>query len=527
MGVPQLQAQVVQRGGRDVLLSAVPFGLRNIGELHIAMEGEWLGHPQGAFKFDRDTFAAMVDRFEAQANPLPIDYEHNSFPEPGMPADTRAAGWIQRLEQRDGKSGAELWAVVEWTDAAAKMIRSGEYKFCSPAFALESTDRKTADDVGPELKNVALTNLPFLDGQTPIKLSFVAANKAANTKRASDVSVSIGNFGWVPNAGTPVLIKQPHDPSHQKGSIDSVSTDVAIAVKLEDGTVHRWYTMAELEIDQASATQGLPTVMPMSNQGRRPINLKDPATMAEESETAPAMSAEEMAMSQMLTAMIDALAEALGVDRAAAVAALDENTDAIAGLLRQRLDSDGMPQEEPTEMADEPKEEPKTASDNPEKRAEDIEARALANDVKILASRVAELTAEQKKLKAKQDAEDTQRKADKSAADTKRVDDMIACGALLDTEKEDALWMLSQDVTRFERMYGNRQGKDKPVPIGVKQASDELVDPEKATTADLTEDEKGTYRWLLRQKWSPEKAVKKVIEYRNKRSANSGAAKVG
>lgn len=438
MGVPQLQAQVVQRGGRDVLLSAVPFNLRNVGELHIAMEGEWQGHPQGAFRFNRDVFEQMVARFEAQANPLPIDYEHKSFDESNP--DTRAAGWIQRLELRDGKQGAELWAVVEWTDAAAKMIRSGEYKYCSPAFALESVDRKTAEETGPELKNVALTNLPFLDGQTPIRLSFVAAQK---------------------------------------------------------------------ELSAAEPPK------------------EESAKMAEETPTAPAMSAEEMAMSQQLTAMIDALAEALGVDRAAAVAALDENTDAIAGLLRQRLDADGMPQEEPAKMADEPKEEPKTASDDPAKRAEDIEARALANDVKILASRVAELTAEQKKLKAKHDAEDAQRKADKDAASAKRVDDMIACGALLDTEKDDALWMLGQDAARFERMYGNRQGKDKPVPIGVKQAEPEQVDPEKAVVADLTEQETGAYRFLCRQGWKPEKAVKKVIENRNKRSANSGVSKVG
>lgn len=179
MGTAQLQAQAIERGGRSFLLAAVPFGLKNIGELHIAMEGSWEGHPQGGFKFTSDVFDAMIANFEAQKNPLPIDYEHAAFPEPGQRADTRAAGWIQRLEKRMGADSYELWAVVEWTDKAAEMIRAGEYKFCSPAFAFTSTDRKTGADRGPELANVALTNLPFLDGQSPIRLSFVCAVSAA------------------------------------------------------------------------------------------------------------------------------------------------------------------------------------------------------------------------------------------------------------------------------------------------------------------------------------------------------------
>ena len=425
MGAPTFEGQLVKRGDREFLLAAVPFGLGNIGELHIAMEGEWQGHSTGGFKLTSDVFDSMVARFEAQKNPLPIDYEHKSFDD--RAPDTRAAGWIQKLEKRQGENGYELWAVVEWTESAAGMIRKGEYKYCSPAFALESTDRKSGDKTGPELSNVALTNLPFLDGQSPIRLSFVCAVSAAEQEPPPQAPPAAA-----PSAPAP---------------------------------------------DEAAAAQA-------------------------------------QALNEQVTAFIDAVAKTAGVDRAAAVAALNDNTDAIAGMVRDSLDADGVPQE--NEMEKEPK---APAADADKAKKDEIEASARANDATIALSAV-------EALKSRVDAMEAERVAEKERARTQRVDGMIACGQLLDTEKENALWLLSADPARFDAIFGSRP---KVVPIGETQAGPEPVDATKATREDLLPEEIANFNILCMQPgWTPEKAAQRLVAKRNKtQAARRGATKVG
>lgn len=429
----QLTGSVIQWEGQNFLLAAMPLGLgsHNVGPLHIATEGHWDGHATGPIEFTAEVFDAFIARFEAQDNPIGIDYDHRTF-NPKAP-DSTAAGWIQHLERRPGPKGFELWAVVEWTDTAAAKIRAGEYKFCSPAFAFESKDRKSGEDAGPAIKNVALTNLPFLDGQTPIQLSFTCAVNAADA--------------------------EPPPPAQ-------------------------------------------------------------PAAAPSSEDTA---AAEAQALSEQLTAFIDAVAKGAGVNRAAAVAGLNDMTDQITGQLREHLDADGVPQEKPMEPKDKPDQ---AAADKA--KADAIEASAKANEQTILLSQIPTLRAELDAIKADRKAEKDAADAAKLAADTKRVDGMVACGALLDVEKADALWMLSADADRFERVYGPRM-KNKAVPIGQTQAGAEAIDPAKATPADLLEDEVGAYHLLCAQPgWDSQKAVARLVARRGKtKGAARAATKVG
>lgn len=134
------------------------------GWIHVAYPGTWEGHPDGAFTLDEAAFRACIESFEAQSNPLPVDYEHASVRDV---AKAPAAGWVQALELRDD----DLWALVEWTEDAAKEIRSGAYRYSSGVFVFGKPDRKTGDPVDCSLHSIALTNTPFIDGQTPIALS--------------------------------------------------------------------------------------------------------------------------------------------------------------------------------------------------------------------------------------------------------------------------------------------------------------------------------------------------------------------
>lgn len=146
--------------------------------IHVAMEGRWDGHPSGPFELTRRTFDQIVSNFERNPNPIPLDYEHST--EFAIPAP--AAGWVQGIEVRDGEDGAELWAHVELTRAAADRIRAGEYRFSSGVFVFGAIDPVSGEKVGVEMTSLALTNVPFIRGATPIALSLRATERVRGSR---------------------------------------------------------------------------------------------------------------------------------------------------------------------------------------------------------------------------------------------------------------------------------------------------------------------------------------------------------
>lgn len=134
----------------------------------IAKCGHWKGYPGGEFGFDEASFDRIIANFEAQANPVPLTYEHPDK-ESGQPVP--AAGWIHKLERR----GDQLWAMAEFTKRASEMVRAGEYRWPSVVVVAESIDRVSGEPIGHELIECALTNTPFIDGMTAIRFSRVPA----------------------------------------------------------------------------------------------------------------------------------------------------------------------------------------------------------------------------------------------------------------------------------------------------------------------------------------------------------------
>lgn len=85
--------------------------------------------------------------------PLHVDYEHASEVRAPKGEEAPAAGWIDKLEVREGR----IWAHVDWTPRASAMIAEREYRFISPTFWFDSN---TLRIIG--LVSVALTNRPNL-----------------------------------------------------------------------------------------------------------------------------------------------------------------------------------------------------------------------------------------------------------------------------------------------------------------------------------------------------------------------------
>lgn len=95
----------------------------------------------------------------ALTNDIVIDYEHQTIlkEQNGMPAP--AAGWIKHVEYVPEQG---LFADVEWTPAAAKMILDQEYKYVSAVFSYDLTGKVV------KLLHAAVTNFPALDGMAEL-----------------------------------------------------------------------------------------------------------------------------------------------------------------------------------------------------------------------------------------------------------------------------------------------------------------------------------------------------------------------
>ncbi len=95
----------------------------------------------------------ILEAFAAFGMPIAIDYEHQSLDAEEKTGATPAAGWMHEISIRDG----EIWARVEWTEAAAAMIAAKEYRYISPVFRY---DPKTG--VIDAILSAGLTNRPNL-----------------------------------------------------------------------------------------------------------------------------------------------------------------------------------------------------------------------------------------------------------------------------------------------------------------------------------------------------------------------------
>jgi len=136
---------------REFLL--IPFG-------DVAVERPVAGE---SFVFTRQHAESAWQWFEQMGRKLAIDYEHQSFDRFNTRPDglRPAAGWIGGLEVRDDG----LWATeVTWTERAAQLLRSGEYRYFSPVIFWTDEDHSDVAALGP----VALTNDPAMRGVRPL-----------------------------------------------------------------------------------------------------------------------------------------------------------------------------------------------------------------------------------------------------------------------------------------------------------------------------------------------------------------------
>lgn len=325
----------------------------------IAYEGEWRGHPSGEFKFTRDDFEAIIANFRRREQGIPATFGH-----PRDSVQAALAGQAGRVvDLRIGEDpkgrGASLEALIRFTPRAAEMVRAGELEHCSVVVGFESVDEVTGEEIGPELYELGLVVQPFLADMRPLQLS--AAHRGARTERKLAMST------------TDILMKAAEELP-KDASAEAVMAYIEGAMKQAAAVAGEMETEAEEEAEMAkdvAASDAPPVATPIA--------------AAE-----PPMGDAEM-MAQQAADFLAAAGEALGTDAAGALAAMQENLDAILALLSGGADSG-------------------TSADD---------VAAMSKDVLALSRRIKELEAD---LEARR----------KSEAETKEAARLVACEARID-----------------------------------------------------------------------------------------------
>lgn len=174
--------------------SRVSLGYASCAQVPLTESDDFLLIPAGEFRANdgrpRDTSTWRMDRAAAEQviqkvstrqRPVLVDYEHQTLESAknGLPAP--AAGWIQRLEWREGEG---LYALdTEWTEKARAFLKSKEYRYISPVFTYSKHTGEIFD-----LLHVALTNVPALS-QLPAMPQLAAAKYQQDSLHDQDLAV--------------------------------------------------------------------------------------------------------------------------------------------------------------------------------------------------------------------------------------------------------------------------------------------------------------------------------------------------
>ncbi|MGE7992544.1 phage protease [Pseudomonas sp. NPDC089554] len=103
--------------------------------------------------FDELGQQLVLAAFAGRGIDMVIDWEHATEVAAPKGEEAPAAGWIDRLELRNGA----LWGHVDWTPRAGVQVAAKEYRFVSPVFDYDDAYRRIL-----RMVSVGLTNKPNL-----------------------------------------------------------------------------------------------------------------------------------------------------------------------------------------------------------------------------------------------------------------------------------------------------------------------------------------------------------------------------
>lgn len=152
---------------QSVAFAACSFALDANGYVQLLPAGEFRsrdGRPAecAAWLTNAEIAAKLIADIAALANPIVIDYEHQTLLSAENGQKAPAAGWFA-AEGMEWREGEGLFAKVEWTEIAKLHIEAKEYRFISPVIFY---DKKTG--AVRKILNAALTNNAAIDGMEEV-----------------------------------------------------------------------------------------------------------------------------------------------------------------------------------------------------------------------------------------------------------------------------------------------------------------------------------------------------------------------
>lgn len=199
-------------------------------------------------KFSNAKPQDVVDLFVKNGLELPVDWAHSTQIKAEKGERAPAAGWIDKLEVRNG----EIWGHVKWNVKGAEDLEAKAFKYVSPAFYLEK-----ATNVVMELISAGLTNTPNLDMPA-------LANDQRNTSEQSrtedlmDRKLLIAKLGLAETATDEEIF----------AALDAMKADPAKIEELEKGlaAANAKVKSTEIELNNArSATPALNEYVPRAD----------------------------------------------------------------------------------------------------------------------------------------------------------------------------------------------------------------------------------------------------------------------
>lgn len=146
---------------------------RGPGEVLLVPWGQ-VDSKSGMFIVNEESCRAAEEAFAAHGNDIVIDYEHASLQRAAMGTGlTPAAGWIRQLR---GVPNEGIYAEVEWTADAARMINNKQYRYMSPVVLM-----RPSDNIVVQIESAALTHRPAIPHMAPIVNSEAAEKADAET----------------------------------------------------------------------------------------------------------------------------------------------------------------------------------------------------------------------------------------------------------------------------------------------------------------------------------------------------------
>jgi phage I-like protein len=223
-------------------------------EIMVAPYGKWKGYqaPDGTkieFEITPELCDGLIAYHRSLKERFPlrdlvIDYEHQTENDVEAPA----AGFM--FSDVFKKADGVYARVKQWTKRAEEYLLNGEYRYASPVLIFNGFDKETGEKVPLRLKNLALTNEPFLDNYKPISAK---------------------------DGGTPTLIYLTDSPQLINGGNTMLQEIMKLLGLDANATIDA--VKAKLDEWKKAATDAASTVAAKYTSAMKELGLKDDASV--------------------------------------------------------------------------------------------------------------------------------------------------------------------------------------------------------------------------------------------------------